>query len=128
MLDNPYGELPVDIISGKQRQFIKSSGKQWNGQRQIAANSGMVSGKQRQIAANSRMVNAKQWDQALGDVVERPAVFFCSDKMTSLDILDMHVVNINDFCQYLQQISPDLSQINEICFWGCELKLPVRAI
>ena len=66
--------------------------------------------------------------QALEDVVERPAGAFFSEKMPSLDILDMQFVNINDFCQYLQQISPDLSQINEICFWGCELKLPVRAI
>ena len=37
-----------------------------------------------------------------------------SEKMTSLDLLDMHFVNLNDFNEYLVQISLNLSQINEL--------------
>ena len=43
------------------------------------------------------MVNGKSWNQALGDVVERPAGAFFAEKMTSLDILNMHFMNINNF-------------------------------
>ena len=60
--------------------------------------------------------------------MERPAGAFFSEKMTPLDVFDMHCVMFTDFDQYLVQISLHLVQINEIWIWGCELKLPVRAI
>ena len=50
-----------------------------------------------QIAANSGIVNGKWWNQALGDVVERSAGTLFGEKITSLDILDMHFVNRNIF-------------------------------
>jgi hypothetical protein len=48
-----------------------------------------------------------------------PQGLFFSDKMTSLDILDMYFVKFDDFRQYLVLISFYLFQINEIYFWGC---------
>ena len=47
-----------------------------------------------------------------------PQVLFFSEKMTSLDLLDMHFVNLNDLNQYLVQIGLHLSQISETCIWG----------
>ena len=58
-----------------------------------------------------------------------PQGLFCSEKMMSLDLLDLHFVFFYIvFDQYLVQIGFHLSQINEIWICGCELKLPVRAI
>ena len=53
----------------------------------------------------------KPWNHALGDVVERPAGFFFSEKMTPLEILAMYFIIL---CQYVVQISLYLFQINEM--------------
>jgi hypothetical protein len=50
---------------------------------------------------------------------EQPAGFLFSEKMTSLDILDMYFDNFDDFSQHLVLINIYLSQINEIYFRGC---------
>ena len=56
--------------------------------------------------------------------MERPAGFFFSEKMTSLDILDMHFVNINDFGQYLQQIALICVKSMKYAFGGANLSSP----
>ena len=47
-----------------------------------------------QLPANG----SKQCNQALGEVVERPADLL--GKMTCLDILDMHLINVDIFNEY----------------------------
>ena len=45
-------------------------------------------------------------------------VFVVSDKMMSLNLLDMHFVFAYDVSQYLVTMSLQLSQINEMSFFG----------
>jgi hypothetical protein len=67
----------------------------------------MVSGKYQQ----------KSGTKPLATLLSAPQFF--SEKVTSLEFMDMHIVNINHFNnQYLVQISLHLSQINEACFLG----------
>jgi hypothetical protein len=47
--------------------------------------------------------------QALCEVVERPTGFFLSEKMTSLDLFDMHFVMFDKFCHHFDKLGRKLT-------------------
>ena len=61
----------------------------------LTANSGKWRESYRQITEWLAADSGKQSNQALGNVVERPAVFVCLRKV-SLDVWDMHFVIFDD--------------------------------
>ena len=75
------------------------------------ANSEMVSAKERQIAENRRT-------KPLAMLWSVPQFFCFSEKMISLDLLDIHFAIFYDFSQYLVKISLHCLKSMEYEFGG----------